>query len=87
MNDCSEDSNQTDEGYLLRGEVSDEAVEAASMTMPQGGLPTLWHGTYCFACPSRPAIGSQAPHTQRRGRRQIAANIAKLPELLLSVKS
>ena len=57
MNDCNEDLNQTDEDDLLRGEVSDEAVEAASVA--PGGLPTLLHGTYCFACPSRPTIRSQ----------------------------
>jgi hypothetical protein len=60
MNDCSKELNQTDEGDLLNGGVSDEAVEAASMT--GGGFPTLWHGTYCFGCPSRPPIGRQAAH-------------------------
>jgi hypothetical protein len=42
--------NQTDEEMILRDEVSDEAVEAASVA--QRGLPTLMHNTYCFACPS-----------------------------------
>jgi hypothetical protein len=44
MNDC----NQTDE-EILRDEVSDEALEAASVAPT--GLPTLMHNTYCFACP------------------------------------
>jgi hypothetical protein len=56
MNDCNED--QTDEDALLRDDVSDEAIEAASVAW--GGLPTLLHGTYCFACPSRPTIRSQS---------------------------
>ena len=45
-----QDLNQTDEEMILRDEVSDEALEAASVA-PQG-LPTLMHNTYCFACPS-----------------------------------
>jgi hypothetical protein len=49
MNDCDQDLNQTDE-EILRDEVSDDAIEAASVA-PQG-LPTLMHNTYCFACPS-----------------------------------
>jgi hypothetical protein len=49
MNDCHQDLDQTDE-EILRDEVSDEALEAASIA-PQG-LPTLMHSTYCFACPS-----------------------------------
>jgi hypothetical protein len=57
MNDCSKDLNQADEGDLLRAEVSDEVIEAASMA--RGGFPTLWYGTYCFACPSRPALSRQ----------------------------
>jgi hypothetical protein len=48
MSDC-EELNQTDEG-IFRDEVSDEAVEAASVALR--GLPTLMHNTYCFACPS-----------------------------------
>ena len=65
MNDCSKDLNQTDEGDLLSAaEVSDEVIEAASI-MVRGGLPTLWYGTYCFGCPSRPAIGGQAAHEGR----------------------
>ena len=47
MSDC-EKLNQTDEG-IFREEVSDEAIEAASV-VPQA-LPTLMHNTYCFACP------------------------------------
>jgi hypothetical protein len=50
MNDCNEDLNQTDDP--LRDEVSDEALEAASVALQ--GLPTLLHNTYCFACPSLP---------------------------------
>jgi hypothetical protein len=60
MNDCSKDLNQTDEGDLLRDEVSDEVIEAAAM--PRGGFPTLWYGTYCFASPSRPGK-KQSPNT------------------------
>jgi hypothetical protein len=56
MNDCNKD--QTDEDALLRDDVSDEAIEAASVAWE--GLPTLLHGTYCFACPSRPTIRSQS---------------------------
>jgi hypothetical protein len=48
MNDGNQDFNQTDE-EILRDEVSDEAIEAASVT--PAGLPTLMHNTYCFACP------------------------------------
>ena len=42
-------SDQTDE-EILRHEVSDEAIEAASVALR--GLPTLMHNTYCYACPS-----------------------------------
>jgi hypothetical protein len=31
MNDCNEDHNQTDEDDLLGDDVSDEAIEAASV--------------------------------------------------------
>ena len=48
MKDCNQDPDQTDE-EILRDEVSDEAIEEASVT-PRG-LPTLMHNTYCFACP------------------------------------
>ena len=47
MSDC-EELNQTDE-WIFRDEVSDEAVEAASVAPV--GLPTLMHNTYCYACP------------------------------------
>jgi hypothetical protein len=47
MSDC-EELDQTDE-EIPRAEVSDEALEAASVA-PRG-LPTLLHNTYCFACP------------------------------------
>jgi hypothetical protein len=43
--------HQTDEEMILRGEVSDEAVEAAALVI-LGGLPTLMHNTYCYACPA-----------------------------------
>jgi hypothetical protein len=47
MGDCNEDLNQTDdEEIILRDEVSDEAIEAASFA--RGGLPTLAYGTYCI---------------------------------------
>jgi hypothetical protein len=49
------DPDQTDE-EILREEVSDEAIEAAFVA--RGGFPTLLYGTYCLACPSRPAISS-----------------------------
>ena len=57
MDDCNEDLNQTDEDDLLRDEVSDEAVEAASVAP---GGPTLLYRTYCFTCPSRPTISQAA---------------------------
>jgi len=57
MNDCNEDLAQTDEDGVLRDDVSDEAVEVASVG--RGGLPTLLYGTYCFACPSRCGIESR----------------------------
>ena len=50
MSDCNEELNQTDEEAILRDEVPDEALEAASVVT--GGLPTVAHNTYCFACPS-----------------------------------
>jgi hypothetical protein len=56
MSDCNEDLNNQADENILTDEVSDEALEAASVA--PGGLPTLWYGTYCFACPSRPALGS-----------------------------
>jgi hypothetical protein len=45
--------HQIDEEMMLRDEVSDEALEAAAL-VALGGLPTLMHATYCFACPSDP---------------------------------
>jgi hypothetical protein len=50
MSNCNEDLNQTDEEIVFRDEVSDEALEAASVVPV--GLPTLAYSTYCFACPS-----------------------------------
>ena len=50
--------DQTDE-EVLRDEVSDEALEAAALAVI-GGLPTL-PNTYCFACPSSPALFSFDP--------------------------
>ena len=76
MSDCNEDLNQTDE-ETLRGEVSDKAIEAASVS--PGGFPTLLYGTYCFACPSRQ---SAAKLLSKDKARRIAANIAEPPELL-----
>jgi hypothetical protein len=52
MSDCNKEFNQTDE-EILRDEVSDDAVEAASGAT--GGYPTLAYGTYCFTCPSSAA--------------------------------
>jgi len=43
--------HQVDEEMTLRDEVSDEAMEAAAF-VALGGLPTLMHHTYCFACPA-----------------------------------
>jgi len=44
---------------IFRGEVSDEAVEAAAFVTLEG-LPTLMYSTYCFACPAmRCEAGSQ----------------------------
>ena len=50
MSDCNEELNQIDEETILRDEVPDEALEAASVVT--GGLPTVAHNTYCYACPS-----------------------------------
>jgi hypothetical protein len=58
----SDGNDQTDEDIILRDEVSDEALEAASVA--RGGLSTLLYGTYCFACPSRPTIRSQIADTR-----------------------
>jgi hypothetical protein len=68
MNDCH--LNQTDE-EILREEVSDEAIEAASIT-PQG-LPTLMHNTYCYACP----VDTSAAKMRRGGSRQISRHYYK----------
>jgi hypothetical protein len=46
---CLQPSSQTDE-EILKDEVADEAIEAASVA--PGGFPTLVYGTYCFTCPS-----------------------------------
>ena len=50
--------DQTDE-EVLRDEVSDEALEAAALAVI-GRFPTL-PNTYCFACPSIPALFSFDP--------------------------
>jgi len=42
MSDCNKDLKQTDEEIILRDEVSDEAIEAASFA--RGGLPILAYG-------------------------------------------
>jgi hypothetical protein len=77
MNDCNED--QTDEDALLRDDVCDEAIEAASVAW--GRFPTLLHGTYCFACV---LLGrrSAAKVLSKDEARRIAVNIAKLRGLL-----
>jgi hypothetical protein len=51
----NEKINQTDE-EILREEISDAALEAAFVALAR--VPTLVHGSYCFAC--RPAIGNQS---------------------------
>ena len=48
-----------DDEMILSDEVSDEALEAAAL-VAVGGLPTL-PNTYCFACPSSPALFSFDP--------------------------
>ena len=70
MSDCNKDPNQTDEEIILRDEVSDEAVEAASIAPV--GLPTLMHNTYCFACP---VDNPQQAYSDKNEARRIAVNI------------
>jgi hypothetical protein len=82
MSDCNEELTQTDEQIVFRGEVSDEALEAASVVT--AGFPTLAYGTYCFACPSIVCQQSYSAKTRRGGLRRISA---KLPDLLLGVES
>jgi hypothetical protein len=77
MNDYNQDLDQTDE-EILRDEVSDEALEAASIA-PRG-LPTLMHNTYCFACPS--IIRSTSIHRGPHSLLQTQHILAKLPTLL-----
>jgi hypothetical protein len=69
MSDCN---NQTDEETILIDEVSDDAVEAASVA--PGGFPTLVWKTYCFTCPALKLLSQDEA-------RRIAVNIAKLPQL------
>ena len=47
------DNNELDQTYeqLLKLELPDEALEAAAEPDVHG-LPTLFHVTYCFSCPS-----------------------------------
>ena len=51
--------HQVDEEMILIDEVSDEALEAAALAV-NGRFPTL-PNTYCFACPSVPALFSFDP--------------------------
>ena len=51
--------DQIDEEMIVHDEVSDEALEAAAF-VTFGGFPTL-PNTYCFACPSIPALFSFDP--------------------------
>jgi hypothetical protein len=60
MSDCNEELTQTDEEIVFRDEVSDEALEAASVAPV--GLPTLMHNTYCYACP----VDNPQQSTQQR---------------------
>ena len=79
MSDCNEEPNQTDEETTLR-EVSDEALEAASVVT--GGLPTVAHNTYCFACPSiiRSKITQERRGAADRGQhREGAGVVAEMP--------
>ena len=46
--------HQIEEEMIFIDEVSDEALEAAACAT-LGGFPTL-PNTYCFACPSIPAL-------------------------------
>ena len=71
----NEDLKQTDE-EILGDEVSDEALEAASVALR--GLPTLMHNTYCYACP---VDNPQQLLLSKDEVRRNAANIAKLPGL------
>jgi hypothetical protein len=50
MNDPKIILDQTDEETLL-WEVSDEELEAVS-GMGKVGIITLYHASYCFACPA-----------------------------------
>jgi len=56
--------HQIDEKMIFRGEVSDEAVEAAGL-VALGGFPTLPH-TYCFGCPSDPLDTQSRRSTRNR---------------------
>ncbi len=49
--DKTSDLDYQTEEETLTCEVSDDALEAASGT-PGGGVPTLFHNTYCFGCPA-----------------------------------
>jgi hypothetical protein len=49
----SDNSRKLDQTHeqLLELELSDEALEAAAEADIRG-LPTLFHSSYCFSCPS-----------------------------------
>jgi hypothetical protein len=79
MGDCNEDLNQTDdEEIILRDEVSDEAIEAASFA--RGDFQLLLMALIAsLVLPGRSSAAG--PLTKDKARR-IAVNIAKLAELL-----
>ena len=50
MTTCHDGDDRINE-EILELELSDETLEAAAQT-DMHGVPTLFHLTYCFSCPS-----------------------------------